>query len=90
MYPLYIHPEVFCFDVDHDSASPERDRIASADDDAATPVLAPGRAVLAAAEVTPAVQMWMNICHWATEVHRDIDITSYIHVLNNMIRYDMI
>lgn len=54
--------EVFCFDVDHDSASPERDRIASADDDAATPVLAPGRAVLAAAEVTPAVQMWMNIC----------------------------
>lgn len=58
--------EVFCFDVDHDTGSPERDRdrrdrVADADD-APTPVLAPGRAVLAAAEVTPAVQMWMNIC----------------------------
>lgn len=55
--------EVFCFDVDHDTGSPERDRDRVADaDDAPTPVLAPGRAVLAAAEVTPAVQMWMNIC----------------------------
>ena len=79
MHPLYSHSEVFCFDVDHDTGSPERDRdrrdrVADADD-APTPVLAPGRAVLAAAEVTPAVQMWMNICHWATSMsssfHRD-------------------
>ena len=71
MYPLHSHPKVFCFDMDPDTASPRpRDapaRVAD-DDDATTPVLAPGRALLSAAEVTPAVQTWINICHWSQEI----------------------